>query len=160
VDERVQRRVQRYGWDKAAPLYEQYWARQLECAQDRLLALAELQAGDRVLDVACGTGLVTFRAADAVGPSGHVVATDISQAMVDSVRAAAAARGLMQVSAERHDAEDLALQGGAFDVALCAFGLMYVVDPIRALAEMHRLLRPAGRVSVAVWGARSECGWA
>ncbi len=78
MDARVQRRVQRYGWDKAAVYYEQYWARQLECGQDRMLELIDLQPGARVLEVACGTGLVTVRAAGAVGPTGRVVATDIS----------------------------------------------------------------------------------
>ncbi len=160
MDPRVQRRVQRYGWDKAAGNYEQYWARQLECGQDRMLALADLWPGARVLDVACGTGLVTLRAAAAVGPMGCVVATDISQAMVDAVRVAAAARGLTQVTAQRQEAEELDLEHDTFDVALCAFGLMYVVDPIQALSRMHDALRPGGRVAVAVWGARAECGWA
>jgi ubiquinone/menaquinone biosynthesis C-methylase UbiE len=160
MDARVQRRVQRYGWDKAAPLYERYWARQLECGQDRVLALADLRSGARVLDVACGTGLVTFRAAAMVGPMGRVVGTDISQAMVDAVRDAAAARGLTQVSAERRDAEALDLGGETFDVALCAFGLMYVPDPIRALTCIRGVLRPEGHAVVSVWGARSECGWA
>ena len=160
MDARVQRRVQRYGWDKAAAYYEQYWARQLECGQDRMLALADLRPGARVLDVACGTGLVTVRAAAGVGPTGCVVATDISQAMVDAVQAAAAARGLTQVTAQRQDAEELDLERDTFDVALCAFGLMYVVDPVQALSRMHDALRPGGRVAVAVWGARAECGWA
>jgi ubiquinone/menaquinone biosynthesis C-methylase UbiE len=160
MDARVQRRVQRYGWDKAAAYYEQYWARQLECGQDRMLALADLKPGARVLDVACGTGLVTVRAAAEVGPTGCVVATDISQAMVDAVQAAAAARGLAQVSAERQDAEELDLEQDTFDVGLCAFGLMYVVDPIQALSRMHDALRPGGRLAVAVWGARAACGWA
>ena len=97
-----------------------------------MLALADLRPGARVLDVACGTGLVTLRAATEVGPTGCVVATDISQAMVDAVQAAAAARGLTQVAAQRQDAEELDLEHDTFDVALCAFGLMYVVDPIQA----------------------------
>ena len=160
MDARVQRRVQRYGWDKAAPHYEQYWARQLQRAQDRVLALAEIAPGARVLDVACGTGLVTLRAADAAGSSGRVMGTDISQAMVDALQTNAAARGLTQVASERRDAEELGLGDDTFDVALCVFGLMYVVDPVRALQQIHRAVRPRGRAVVAVWGARTECGWA
>src|SRR5688500_1106021 len=91
MEARLQRRVQRYGWDKAAASYEEFWSEQLRPAQDLMLALAGLRPGERVLDVACGTGLVTFRAADAVGPHGFVAASDISEAMVSSVAAAAAA---------------------------------------------------------------------
>ena len=68
MDARVQRRVQRYGWDKAAGYYARFWATQLEPAQRRLLELAALELGERVLDVACGTGLVTLPAAEAAGP--------------------------------------------------------------------------------------------
>jgi ubiquinone/menaquinone biosynthesis C-methylase UbiE len=160
MDPRVQRRVQRYGWDKAASIYEQYWARQLAPAQERLLALAALRPGERVLDVACGTGLVTFPAADAVGPTGGVFGTDISDAMVTSLRESAAARGVGQVAAERMDAEELPLPDASFDAALCALGLMYVPDPPKALREMRRVLRPGGRAVLAVWGARERCGWA
>jgi ubiquinone/menaquinone biosynthesis C-methylase UbiE len=161
VDPHVQRRVQRYGWDKAAASYEEYWAQQLAPARDRLFALAALGPGSRVLDVACGTGLVTFRAADAVGAGGRVVATDISGAMVEHVREQAAIRGATQVTACRCDAEALQLgEDDAFDVALCALGLMYVVEPVRALQQMYGALRDGGRIVVAVWGPRASCGWA
>lgn len=160
MEARLQRRVQRYGWDKAAAYYEQYWARQLAPAQKRLLELAELRSGEKVLDVACGTGLVTLPAASMVGPGGSVVGTDISEEMVLRLREAAAQRGLPQVTAERMDAEDLRLPDGTFDVALCALGLMYVPDPRKALEEMLRVLQPGGRVVAAVWGARNRCGWA
>jgi ubiquinone/menaquinone biosynthesis C-methylase UbiE len=160
VDARLQLRVQRYGWDKAAADYERYWAHALEPAQNRLLDLADVQNGERVLDVAAGTGLVTFRAASLVGPAGTVFATDISDAMVNGLRASAADRGLGHVRAERMDAERLVIEDGAFDVALCALGLMYVPNPVAALKEMRRAVGPAGRAAVAVWGARDRCGWA
>lgn len=160
MDARVQRRVQRYGWDKAAAYYERFWARQLEPAQRRMLQLAALTPGERVLDVACGTGLVTLPAAEAVAAGGSVLATDISDEMVRSVRDAAAARGLGRVTAQRMEAERLELPDGAFDAALCALGLMYVPDPLQALREIHRVLRPGGRVALAAWGARDHCGWA
>src|SRR5215831_16945194 len=86
MDARLQRRIQRYGWDKASAEYERYWREQLAPAQERLLALAALRPGERVLDVACGTGLVSLRAAMLVGPAGDVVATDISQDMVTRAR--------------------------------------------------------------------------
>ena len=160
MDARLQRRVQRYGWDRAAPVYERHWAAQLAPAQQALLEMAALAPGEHVLDVACGTGLVTFQAAQAVGPSGSVLATDISQAMVVHVSEEALLRRLSNISARRLDAEALGLPEDSFDVVLCALGLMYVPNPFTALNEMRRALRSAGRVVVAVWGARSKCGWA
>jgi ubiquinone/menaquinone biosynthesis C-methylase UbiE len=160
MDPRLQRRVQRYGWDKAAGYYEDFWKRQLEPAQRRLLELADLQPGERVLDVACGTGLVSFPAAAAVGPEGAVVGTDISEQMVSSARDEAAKANISHATFERMDAEASRLRDGSFHAALCSLGLMYVPDPLAALKEMHRVLSPGGRSVVAVWGARDRCGWA
>jgi ubiquinone/menaquinone biosynthesis C-methylase UbiE len=159
VEARLQRRVQRYGWDKAAASYESFWSEQLRPAQDLLLSLTALEPGERVLDIACGTGLVTFRAADAVGPGGFVAASDISDAMVASIAAAAAGRGLSG-DFRRMDAERLEHPDAAFDAVVCALGLMYVAEPPNALREMRRVLRPGGRAAAVVWGARRNCGWA
>jgi SAM-dependent methyltransferase len=104
--------------------------------------------------------LVTFRAAAAAGPAGSVVGTDISEVMVQSVIQEAAGRAVSNVTAQRMDAEQLTFPGESFDVALCALGLMYVPDPVAALHEMRRVLRPGGRAVAAVWGARRNCGWA
>ncbi len=161
MDPRLQRRIQRYGWDRAADTYEASWAAQLKPAQDRLLEMAGLQSGERVLDVACGTGLVTFRAAEAVGPQGHVLAVDISDRMVERVIDEAREKGATHVAARRLAAE--ALEGvpdASFDAVLCALGLMYVTSVEDALAEMSRVLEPGGRLVAAVWGARKGCGWA
>ena len=110
--------------------------------------------------MACGTGLVTFRAAKAVGPQGAVVAADISTEMVRYIEAEAAARGIGHVTALRAHAEESVGEPGSFDAVLCALGLMYAPDPVAALREMHRALRPGGRAVAAVWGARRNCGWA
>ena len=160
MEARLQRRIQRYGWDRAVDVYEVSWAAQLKPAQDALLALASLRTGERVVEVACGTGLVTFRAAEAVGPDGKVFATDISARMVEATAAEAARRGYENVRTARMDAESLELPDASFDAALCALGLMYVPDADAALREMHRVLAPGGRAVAAVWGARSRCGWA
>jgi ubiquinone/menaquinone biosynthesis C-methylase UbiE len=122
--------------------------------------MAELRAGEKVLDVACGTGLVTLPAAEAVGPDGHVTGTDISEQMVLALADEAKKKSLEHVSYERLDAEDLRLPDDGFDAALCALGLMYFPEPIRAMVEMHRVLRPGGRCVAAVWGERKNCGWA
>ena len=160
MDPRLQRRVQRYGWDKAVNDYEAGWRTQLEPAQSLMLELIALQPGEHVLDVACGTGLVSFRIVDAVGGEGSVTGTDISGEMVDAARRLAAARNTANARFERFDAEDLKLDCEPFDAAICALGLMYVPNPQRAMEEMRRLLKPGGRVGAAVWGARAKCGWA
>lgn len=160
MDARLQRRVQRYGWDKAAGDYERYWREQLAPAQRQLIELAAPAPGEFVLDIACGTGLVTFPLAQAVGPTGAVVATDLADAMVTHVRGEAERLGLRHVSVDRMDAESLEFPDRTFDAVVCALGLMYVPDPERALREMARVLKPGGRASVAVWGLRDRCGWA
>jgi ubiquinone/menaquinone biosynthesis C-methylase UbiE len=156
----LQRRVQRYGWDKASDHYENCWARQLEPAQTLLLEMARLRPGERVLDLACGTGLVTFPAAEAVAPDGKVVATDISERMVEIIHEQASKRSQSNVSSARMGAEELELEDESFDVALDALGMMYYPDPVQSMREKLRVLKPGGRAVAAVWGARKNCGWA
>jgi ubiquinone/menaquinone biosynthesis C-methylase UbiE len=160
MDPRLQRRVQRYGWDKAEAYYEQYWSRQLAPAQQKLLEMAALQPGEHVLDTACGTGLVTFPAAEAVGPTGKIIGTDISEKMVETARALAGKNGFAHARFERMDAEKLTLPDESFDAALCSLGLMYVPHPLQAIKEMFQVLKKGGRAIAAVWGARARCGWA
>lgn len=156
----LQRRVQRYGWDKAAAHYERFWKEPLAPAQTLLMDLAALRPGERVLDVACGTGLVTLNAARAVGPEGEVIGTDLSDEMVTATREMAERESQPTITAERMDAEALDFPDDSFDVALCALGLMYVPDPMEAVREMHRVVKPGGRCVIAVWGQRNQCGWA
>ncbi|HEY3935654.1 MAG TPA: methyltransferase domain-containing protein [Gemmatimonadales bacterium] len=151
--------MQRYGWDRAAEVYERSWQRQLAPAQQRLLELAAICPGEQILDVACGTGLVTFPAAQCAGSGGFVLATDLSDEMVERVNREAVRRGMNHVHAQRVAAEEIATPDQPFDVALCALGLMYITDPAAVLRAMHSALWPGGRAIVAVWGARERCGW-
>jgi len=160
MEAKLQRRIQRYGWDRAVNDYDTSWKSQLEPAQRRMLALAAIRPGDKVLDIACGTGLVTVRAAEETGPMGHVVGMDISGEMVERARRRADELRLGNVFFERSGAEELPVEDSKFDVAICALGLMYVPDPALAVAEMHRVLRPGGTAAAAVWGQRARCGWA
>jgi SAM-dependent methyltransferase len=160
MEPRLQRRVQRYGWDLAAAAYEDLWQAQLAPAQAELMACAGLLPGERVLDVACGTGMVTLNAAARVSPAGTVVGTDLSGRMVQSARQRAMQSRCENARFERMDAETLELSDGSFDVVLCALGLMYVPDPEHAVSEMRRVLNGHGRIILAVWGERSRCGWA
>jgi ubiquinone/menaquinone biosynthesis C-methylase UbiE len=160
MDAALQRRVQRYGWDKAAQHYETFWQQQLKPAQDKLLEMARLQRGEKLIDTACGTGLVSFPAAEKVGSTGFVLATDISEGMVKVGEEMARTKALSNIRFERMDAEELNVPDEQYDVATCALGLMYVPDPVKALKEMHRVLKPGGRALAAVWGQRNRCGWA
>ncbi|MEM6554425.1 MAG: class I SAM-dependent methyltransferase [Pseudomonadota bacterium] len=161
MNARFQIRIQRYGWDKACEHYETGWKNSLAPAQEKLLDLCDVQSGENVLDLACGTGLVTLPLADAVGSSGRVVATDLSDRMVEHTQSLCHARGLNHVTALRADAEDLsAFDDATFDVVTCALGLMYCPNPAAALSESFRVLKPGGRAVFAVWGTRKNCRWA
>lgn len=160
MEEALQRRVQRYGWDKAAQYYETLWQQQLRPAHDVMFALAKINSGERIIDTACGTGLISFRASHATGESGYVLGTDISDKMVEICRQAAIANHNSNCAFERVDAESLAVADEEFDIALCALGLMYMPNPVRALKEMFRVLKAGGRCVASVWGTRRHCGWA
>jgi ubiquinone/menaquinone biosynthesis C-methylase UbiE len=159
MDPKLQRRVQRYGWDRASAYYEAFWQKQLKPAQDLLLQLAAIQPEDRVLDIASGTGLVSFGALEKLGPNGFLLGTDISEKMVQLAASLAAQRKEDRAQFRWMDAEDLQLESLSFDVALCALGLMYFPDPQKALKEMRRVLKPGGHALAAVWGQREHCGW-
>ncbi len=90
----------------------------------------------------------------------QVIATDISERMVERTAAEATRRGLSQVACRRMDAETIDEADASFDAVVCALGLMYVPEVATALGEMYRVLAPGGRVVAAVWGARARCGWA
>ena len=167
MDAKLQRWVQRQGWDRASGCYEQYWQRQLRPAVDLVLAEADLRPGEHVIDVACGTGMATLPAAASVAPNGRVLAVDLSPKMVADVARRASTRrastghigDVGHIEFACRDAEDLG-DVGPFDVAMCSLGLMYVPGPSVAVSELHRVLRPGGRVIVSVWGERQNCGWA
>ena len=156
MDPKLQTRIQRYGWDLASSDYEPLWQQQLAAARTALLVAASLVEAEQVLDVACGTGLLTFEAARRVGPAGQVVGVDLSDKMIETARRMPGTN----VNFRRMDAQKLDLPAQSVDAVLCGLGLMYVADPLVALTEMLRVLRPGGRVALAVWGRRSHCGWA
>src|SRR5262245_4962811 len=120
----LQRRVQRYGWDKAAAYYEDFWQKQLYPAQKKLLEFANIKKGDNIIDIACGTGLVSFPAAELTGDNGFVMANDISDKMVEIGNAIAKERKLSNINFLRMDAEELQVEDNSYDIALCALGFM------------------------------------
>ena len=160
MEPEIQRRVQRYGWNKAAEFYDISWKDQLKPAQDKVLDMTNLQPGEVVLETSCGTGLVTFRAAKKVGEDGEIVATDLSEEMVEIARNEVQSLKLNNITFHRMDAEELQFDEELFDKAICSLGLMYFPYPLKGLKEMHRLLKPGGMAAVSIWGERKNCGWA
>ena len=120
----LQRRVQRYGWDKASANYEDSWQQQLKPAHELLFEYANIQEGQKIIDIACGTGLISFRAAAAAGSNGFVLGTDISEKMVELADKTSKENHVGNIRFQRMDAEDLKVNDEEFDVALCAVGLM------------------------------------
>jgi len=158
MDARLQLRVQRYGWDRAAPSYELAWKEALAPATAAVLEAAKLRPGERVLDVACGSGVLTRAAWQAAASQGgEVVGTDISELML--AEAAERSPGCRFVRADAQNLDEV-VAVGHFDAVLCGLGLMYMPDPEAAVRTMARCLRPGGRMAVSVWGERQACGWA
>jgi ubiquinone/menaquinone biosynthesis C-methylase UbiE len=114
-----------------------------------LLNAARPTPGMRVLDIATGTGLAAEAALAAVGPTGSVVAADISPAMVEKARERLGGRPNASFAVE--DGQRLTFRDAGFDAVLCNMGLMYFSDPARGLAECWRVLRPGGRCAVSVF---------
>ncbi len=146
-------------WDEAAAAWAAWWPMIEAGAKpvcERMLALAELAPGDAVLDLASGIGEPAASAARVVGPGGRVVATDLSPTMVQLGRQRMAELGLDNVEFRQMDAEAPDLAPGQFDVALARWGLMFVDDLAACLDGLHRLLKPSGRLALAVWAAPEQ----
>jgi SAM-dependent methyltransferase len=112
-----------------------------------VLDSAQLQAGQSVLDVACGTGVIATGAVERVGTTGSVAGVDNNPGML----AVASARSGNEVRWQEADAQELPFPDRTFDRVICQLGLQYFPDRLAAVREMHRVLRPGGRVTVMVW---------
>lgn len=135
-------------WDRWGPTLEDW----LGPATEAMLDDAGVRPGARVLDVAAGAGGQTLAAARRVGPDGHVLATDISPAILECAAVAAREAGLANVKTRELDGESLAgVEDASFDAVISRVGLIYFPDRQGALAEMRRVLRPGGRVSAVVY---------
>lgn len=120
-----------------------------------LLAAADLQPGERILDVACGTGLIARLAAERVGPAGSVSAIDVAPDMIDMAEATPAPDAPV-IDWHVGDAASLPFDDGSYDVVTCQMGLMFMEDRTAAVAEMRRVLVPGGRVVVNTPGRIQE----
>src|SRR5689334_1457790 len=149
-------------WDGVAPA----WAERADSVDERvagvtqrLLGRAAPATGNRVLELAAGVGGAGLAAAGRVGPDGQVVISDVAPAMVAAAAARAEARGVTNVGTAVLDLEAIDRPDRTFDVVVCREGLMFAIDPAAAVAEIHRVLRPGGRVAVSVWGPRERNPW-
>lgn len=149
------RQTTRAQWENAAEAWDRWGpllARWLGPATETMLDMAAVGPGLRVLDVAAGAGEQTLVAARRVGARGHVLATDISPAILRRARAAAEQAGLanvdtLELDGERHDL----LPGASFDAAVSRVGLIYFPDQQRALAGIRHALKPGGRFAAVVY---------
>ena len=131
----------------AAELYQSFFVPTIATpVSGELLRTADLRAGERVLDVACGTGVITRTAAEQVGQLGMVTAVDLAPDMLEVAKATPAAGAPIQW--HQADAASLPLPDASYDVALCQMGLMLMEDRSGALTELHRVLTPGGRVAI------------
>jgi SAM-dependent methyltransferase len=134
-------------WNDWGPLLRAW----LGPATELMLDMAKVGPGDRVLDVAAGAGDQSLQAAERVGPSGYVLATDISANILAFAAANARAAGHANIATQVLDGEDLDVPGESFDAVISRVGLIYFPDQQKALAGMKRALKPGGRVAAIVY---------
>jgi len=150
---------QKAAWDDSADGWKRGWPtfeRAAQMVNDRLVELAGVRAGNRVLDIATGSGEPALTAARAVGQSGRVVAVDMSPGMLAIARERIDAVGLTNVDLVESDAESLSLDKHSFDAVLCRWGLMFMPDLDGVVRAMHLALKPGGHFATAVWSVADK----
>ena len=123
---------------------------------EMMLDRANLRSGHRVLDVAAGTGEQTLLAARRVGPSGYVLATDISASMLNLAGEAVREAGLTNVETRVMDAANIDLEEDSFDAVICRQALMFFPDPLKALRGMRRAVKPRSKVVASVFSSAEK----
>jgi SAM-dependent methyltransferase len=155
VDQQEFRAGQRRDWDEASHGWRE-WSefidRSTAPVSERLMAMARVEPGQRVLDVAAGYGEPSLTAAKIVGPEGQVVATDISAGMLAYGRERAAAAGLQNVEFIESDAASLDFPAGGFDAAVSRWGIIFEPDGEGAAGRVRGFLKPGARMAISSWG--------
>jgi SAM-dependent methyltransferase len=157
------RRTSAEHWEEAAPgwVRRQHAIRELGAPVSHWMVQAiDPQPAQRVLELAAGVGETGLLAAELVAPAGGVILSDQAEGMLDGARARAAELGLTNVEFQTWNAEWIDLPVASVDAVLCRWGYMLMADPLAALLETRRVLRPRGRLALAVWDAANANPWA
>ena len=160
AEEAIANTAQREYWNTVAgPRWvglEGFVERRVGAVNDLLLARSGVQAGERVLEIGCGTGAFTVPLAERVGEQGEVVGADISAAMLAGAKKRLAEAGLRHVSLVEADAQTRKFEPGRFDLVASRFGVMFFADPAAAFANLLGAAKPGGRLCFACWGALDD----
>ncbi len=158
-----QRAQMRDAWEQVAP----GWGRRADETRafgmpvsSAMVESLRLQPGERVLELAAGPGDTGFLAAELVQPGGTLICSDAAEGMLDVARERAERFGVTGVEFKRLELEWIDLETASVDAALCRWGVMLSLDPEAAMREIRRVVRPRGRVSIAVWDRAEVNPWA
>jgi len=135
---------------------EGFVERRVRAVNDLLLVRSAVRAGERVLEIGCGTGAFTVPLAEAVGERGEVLGADISAAMLTEARKRLAETGLRNISLVEADAQTHQFEPGRFDLVTSRFGVMFFADPTAAFANILGAARREGRLCFACWGSLDD----
>lgn len=162
MDHAEYRRESRRRWGAAA----RAWADHAEIVRDAHMAVTlwlvdaiAPQPGHRVLELAAGTGEVGFLSAELIQPGGELITSDFAPEMLTVAQTRASALGLEGVRFKQIDAESIDVDTGSLDGVLCRWGYMLMADPEAALRETRRVLKPGGRLALAVWDRADANPW-
>jgi ubiquinone/menaquinone biosynthesis C-methylase UbiE len=160
LDSKKYKEAERQSWDSVANNWKKWWKtieRGAEKVSRRLIELAEIKPGSRVLDIATGIGEPAITAANQIGNNGHILATDISPQMLSVAKQRATSLGLQNViEFKEGDTETIDLPSSTFDAALCRWGLMSLPDIKAGLSNIYRSLIEGGHFAAAVWASPDQ----
>lgn len=143
-------------WDRMADVYQKKIDKRFGPVIEHVLNRANLQSGEKILDLGTGTGAVAIAAATRLGANGRVIAVDISAEMLDKARARVRALSIPNVEFAEGRAEAIPAEDNSLDAVLASLSLMYVIDRANAAREICRVLRPGGRFIASVWAGAEE----